>query len=567
MVILEVPITTKTMIKTTNNSFFSIKGQIVDIFEKTIYSGEITIDSGIIVNIKKLDYAPQRYIMPGLIDAHVHVESSMLTPANFAKMVVPRGTIAVLADPHEIANVTGEKGIQFMIDDAKKVPMRFFFGAPSCVPATTFETSGAVLNAEAVAKLLENSDIHFLSEMMNYPGVINNDVEVMSKINAAIKNKKRIDGHAPGLSGEALKKYIAAGISTDHECSTLEEALEKINLGMKIQIREGSAAKNFKTLAPLFNTHPESLMLCTDDSHPDEIEKYGHIDKIIKLGLELGYDFFDLLRAASINIIEHYNLPIGCGRVGESADFIIVEDLKTLKVLNSFIAGQNIFNSDTGVNFSTPIYNIRSKNINKNFDLSEIEVKMPEDKKFVKVIEIEEASLITKKFLWQPKLNEDRIINTDIQNDILKIVVINRYAEAKPVIGFIKNFGLKTGAIASSIAHDSHNYIAVGIDDESIITAINKILSHGGGICAIEKDKYYHEILNLPVAGLISISNGKQVSEQYQYFNIKAKKMGCPLKSPYMTLSFMSLLVIPELKIGDKGLFDNEKFQFTELFE
>ena len=548
-----------------NNAIFSIKGQIVDIFEREIYPGEITIDTGIIVKIERLDDAPQQYIMPGLIDSHVHIESSMLTPVNFAKIVVPRGTIAVLADPHEIANVTGEKGIQFMINDAKKIPMHFFFGAPSCVPATTFETSGAVLDAETVAKLLENPDIHFLSEMMNYPGVINGDVEVMTKINAAIKNKKRIDGHAPGLSGEDLKKYIASGISTDHECSTLEEALEKINLGMKIQIREGSAAKNFKTLAPLFKTHPESLMFCTDDSHPDELEKDGHIDKIIKMGLELGYNIFDLLRAASFNIIEHYKLPIGCVRVGETADFIIVEDLKNFKVLTSFIAGRNIFNTDTGVHFSTPFYDIRSKYIHRKFDLSEIKIKMPEDKKFVKVIEMEEGSLITKKYLWQPELNEDRIVNTDIQKDILKIVIVNRYANKKSVVGFIKNFGLKTGAIASSIAHDSHNYIAVGVDDESIIKVLEREFCHSGGLFLIH-DGYCPQ-LYLPIEGLMSNENPKNVSKDYRDMNEYCSRMGCSLKSPFMTLSFMSLLVIPELKISDKGLFDSGKFEFTELFE
>jgi adenine deaminase len=546
---------------------FSIKGQFLDVFEKKIYPAEVIVKAGFIKEINKLDKAPQRYIMPGLIDAHVHIESSMLTPSNFATAVAPHGTIAVVSDPHEIANVQGEKGVQFMIDDAKTVPMYFFFGAPSCVPATNFETSGAVLDADAVTKLLDNPDIYFLSEMMNYPGVINDNQEVMAKIDAAVKRNKKIDGHAPGLSGKNLKKYVEAGISTDHECFTLEEAIEKINLGMKIQIREGSAAKNFRSLAPLFKTHPEALMLCTDDIHLEDLFEEGHIDKIIKLGLDLELDIFDLIRAASVNPIEHYNLPVGMLRVGESADFIVVKDLKSFKVLQSYIKGQKVYEVNKGVTFSSRPVEDMLVDLRDIIKISEVDikVKMPKNKNKVKVIKAEDGSLLTKTFLWEPTLKEDRIINPDIKADILKIVVINRYQKSKPAVGFIQNFGLKVGAIASSVAHDSHNIVAVGVDDASIVKAVDK-LSYTGGISVVEE--FYSHIFYLPVAGLMSNRDDVEtLFYEIKYVLSRLEYTGTTLKSPFMTLSFMSLLVIPELKLSDKGLFDGNKFELTELFE
>ncbi|MCL2074430.1 MAG: adenine deaminase [Marinilabiliaceae bacterium] len=543
---------------------FSVKGKIVDLFNRVIYSGEVFVEDGIIVKINKIANAPNQYILPGFVDSHVHVESSALIPAHFAEMIVPRGTIAVISDPHEIANVLGQKGIEFMIENAKTTPLKFFFGAPSCVPATNFETAGTVLDAEQVKKLLHDKDIFYLSEMMNYPGVIFDDPEVKAKIEAALKSKKKIDGHAPGLSGENLKKYANAGITTDHECSTLEEAIEKIKLGMKIQIREGSAAKNFHNLAPLFENYPDSLMLCTDDCHPDEIETEGHIDKIIQMGLKLNIDIFDLLRAASVIPIQHYNLPVGLCREVDKADFIVVKDLIKFKVLKSFIDGKLCYDIQKGNLFKAtkvkPLNNFR----NSKIELSQLQIQLPENKTKIKVIEVIKDELITSKFLWQPAVKNDRIVETDLKNDILKIVVLNRYEEVKPTVGFIKNFGLKQGALASSVAHDSHNIVAVGTDDTSITKAINLLIQTKGGICAVDDSSC--EILELPVAGLMSLNKGEEVAIQYKKINEKAHEMGTNLKAPFMTMAFMPLLVIPKLKISDKGLFDVEKFEITSLF-
>ena len=548
-----------------SNQNFKIKGQIIDLFNRTIFSGEIVVEDGHISQIIKLNNAPNQFILPGLIDSHVHIESSMLIPSRFAEMIVPRGTIAVVSDPHEIANVMGEEGIQFMIDDGKTVPLKFFFGAPSCVPATSFESSGAILNAEATEKLLDNPDIYFLSEMMNYPGVVSGDKDVMAKIDAARKRNMKIDGHAPGLSGEDLQKYISAGISTDHECFSLNEAKEKIALGMKIQIREGSAARNFEALAPLFQTNPESVMLCTDDSHPDEIEKSGHIDRLIKLGLKHEINIFDLLRSATVIPVQHYNLPVGLLRINDPADFIVIDSLENFNILESYINGELVYNNHQGIKFSIPEIKPINRFRNNIISSDDTIATLPKNKESVKVIEIHDGELVTSKLLWKPDICENRIINSDIPKDILKIVVVNRYENTPPAVGFVKNMGIKQGALASSVAHDSHNLIAIGVDDNSICEALNLLIRHQGGICAVDNNSSL--LLELPVAGLMSAQNGKSVSKQYQLLNDKVHNMGSKLKAPFMALSFLSLLVIPHLKLGDKGLFDVDKFSFTSLFE
>jgi adenine deaminase len=544
---------------------FSISGKIVDLFNNTICGGEVIIAKGKILQIIKREDVPNVFIMPGLIDAHVHVESSMLTPSRFARLVVPRGTIGVVSDPHEIANVLGEAGVLFMIEDGKKTPFKFFFGAPSCVPATSFEASGAVLDVKAIEKLLQNPDVYFLSEMMNFPGVIAGDVEVIGKIEAAKNLNMKIDGHAPGLIGEALIKYIGAGIETDHECATIEEALEKISLGMKIQIREGSAARNFKNLAPLFDLYPNSIMLCTDDSHPDEILNHGHIDKLIKLGLDYGIDVFKLLRAATINPVQHYNLPVGLLREGDTADFIVVDSLSNFEVQQSYINGECVYDHLSGIQF--PLNEVIAINAfrTEKISLGELKVTLPNDKSKVKVIEVEDGELLTSAGSWSPKLDVGREVCSDSTADVLKLVVVNRYEAAIPSIGFVRNFGFKHGALASSVAHDSHNIIAVGVDDQSILMAINKLIDTKGGIAAVDGDKV--SVLELPVAGLMSMEEGETVARQYQQMNDIAKHLGSPLKAPFMTLSFLSLLVIPSLKLGDKGLFDVNSFSFTSLFE
>ncbi|WP_066630321.1 adenine deaminase [Labilibacter marinus] len=538
-----------------------LRGKIVDIINSKIYNGEVSFENGKITNIIKIDEECDSYILPGLIDSHVHIESSMLTPSQFSKLVVPRGTVAVVTDPHEIANVMGVDGVDYMINDASKTPLKCFFGAPSCVPATSFETSGAVISSKEIAQLLERNDIWFLSEMMNFPGVIYQDEEVWNKINAAHKAGKKIDGHAPGLVGEDLKKYTNAGISSDHECVSVEEAIDKIEQGVTVQIREGSAAKNFDVLSPLFETHPENIMLCTDDSHPDEIINKGHIDKIIRLGLSKGIDIFKLLRAAILKPIEHYNLPVGLLREGDSADLIVVDNLSDFNIQQTFINGEKVF-EDGKLQFNVP----QSETIN-NFNISEIkeediivEYKVGKD---IRVISAMDGDLLTDEFIWTPS-NDNGIITSSSEKDILKIVILNRYNSAPPVVGFIKNIGLKQGAIACSVAHDSHNLIAVGVSDKDIVSALNEIIKHRGGISYAYNSDI--DILPLEVAGLMTSKSGIEVAKKYQLMNEKAQQFGSKLHAPFMTLSFMSLLVIPKLKIGDKGLFDVSTFSFTNLY-
>lgn len=546
-------------------SNFIIRGNIVDVFTRDIYKGEIIVCDGIIQEIRKTDTAPDCYILPGLIDSHVHIESSMLTPSRFAELAVSRGTVGVVTDPHEIANVAGEKGVEFMIEDGNKVPLKFFFGAPSCVPATSFETSGANLNSEVVARLLRRKDIWFLSEMMNFPGVVYDDVEVHAKLNAAKAAKKPVDGHAPGLTGESLKKYVASGISTDHECAFPEEALEKLKLGMKIQIREGSAARNFSSLYPLFEKHADKIMLCTDDSHPDELIQKGHIDKLIRLGLEKGVDFFDLVRSATVVPAEHYGLPVGLLREGDFADLIVVDNLSDFNVQNTYIDGVLVYSLASGINFNLPV--VSPVNVFNCSAISpdDIKVYLPNNTQHIRVIEVMDGELLTNEFKWNPALNSGEEVVSDLFSDILKLVVVNRYHPQKPTVGFVKNMGLKRGALGSTVAHDSHNIIVAGVDDESIVRVVNALIENTGGIAA--SDGSYTEILPLPVGGLMSIERGEVVAKKYETLDQMAHTLGSTLRAPFMTLSFLSLLVIPSLKLGDKGLFDVNKFDFVPLFE
>jgi len=543
-----------------------IEGRIVDLFSRRIFEGELIIENTRIIDIveKKVDSC--NYILPGLIDSHVHIESSMLTPSRFAEMVVPRGTVAVVTDPHEIANVLGEKGVDFMIKDGELVPLKFFFGAPSCVPATPFETSGAVMDYEIVDRLLRRKDIWFLSEMMNFPGVINDVPDVINKCKAAIKYGKPIDGHAPGLMGNDLEKYVGYGISTDHECGILEEAIEKLSLGMKIQIREGSAARNFSSLYPLFSKYADRLMLCTDDSHPDEILNKGHIDRLIRQGRkEYNIDIFDLLKSATVIPVQHYNLPVGLLRKGDFADFIIVDNLDDLNIQATFINGEKVFDNKSGVLFNFKA----SQNINsfrdEYIDIEDLSVLMPDDKSFVKAIEVNDGELLTNTFMWQPKLDNNKNIISNPDEDIIKLVVVNRYCNKLPVVGFVKNFGLKKGAIGSTVSHDSHNIVVAGVDDNSICSVVNNLIDNKGGIAVC--DSFDVSVLSLPIGGLMTSRKGKDVAIDYLSLSNKAKILGCKLKAPFMSLSFLSLLVIPSLKLGDKGLFDVDSFKFVSLFE
>ncbi len=531
----------------------------MDVFSKEIYPAEISIREKRIKSIRKIDKHLKVYILPGLIDSHIHIESSMVTPAEFAKIAVQYGTVAVVADPHEIANVSGVEGIDFMIENGRMAPLKFFFGAPSCVPATEFETSGAVIDSKRIKKLLERDDIYFLSEMMNFPGVINKDPDILRKISFAHQFHKPIDGHAPGLLGEPLKQYVSNGITTDHECLDFNEAEEKIAAGMKIQIREGSAAKGFDKFSNLIDIYPDSVMLCSDDIHPEDLIK-AHINKLLARGVQKGLNVFNLVRSASVNPVNHYKLPVGLLREGDFADLIIVNNIREFDVLETYIDGEKVYGDEgavikkSGAGFSIKF---RSNPINRE----ELKVEaLPGGMRVIKAID---GDLFTGSLTTDPKIMDGYAV-ADIDRDILKIVIVNKYLVQKPVMGFISGFGLKKGAIAGSIAHDSHNIIAVGVDDHDIVTAINGVIKMHGGLSVASSEEYHG--LQLEIGGLMTDRDVQKVAEEFKHLEKQAKSFGCKLKAPFMTLSFMALLVIPELKISDKGLFDVNKFSHTSLF-
>jgi adenine deaminase len=537
----------------------TIQGQYVDIIHKRIYPAIISIEDGRIVSIIECDEAPNQFILPGFIDSHVHIESSMLVPSSFARLAVVHGTIGTISDPHEIANVCGLEGVQYMIDNGKKVPFHFFFGAPSCVPATAFETAGAVIDSVDIAKLLASPDIFYLSEMMNFPGVLQQDAEVMQKIKAAHAIGKPVDGHAPGLMGDLAKQYIAAGISTDHECFTIEEAVDKLSFGMHILIREGSAAKNFEALYELIDDHPKKVMLCSDDKHPDSLLE-GHINQLCARAVAKGINVFNVLRAACINPVLHYQLPTGFARVNDPANFILVEDLQHFKVIETYINGQLV--AKDGQSLIEPVHATSINQFNaKPITLSDLQLPVtgyPSKDGLVPVIHAIDGQLITN-LVWDKPTIKDNEIVADTEKDILKVVVYNRYHAAKPKVGLIQSFGFKAGAIASTVAHDSHNIIAVGVDDESILKAINLVVHEKGGISCVQNN--VSKVIGLPVAGLMSTADPYQVANDYIEIDKMAKSLGAQLGSPFMTLSFMALLVIPHIKMSDLGLFDGDQFK------
>ena len=535
-----------------------IKGNIVDILNKRIFKGEITVENGKIIAISEKEHEVNHFIIPGFIDAHIHIESSMLVPSEFAKIAVKHGTVSTVSDPHEIANVLGIAGVEFMIENGKRVPFKFNFGAPSCVPATSFESAGAVIDSNDIKRLLENPDIKYLAEMMNYPGVLFDDDEVMKKISWAKYFKKPIDGHAPGLRGSEVRKYINAGISTDHECFTLEEALEKLQKGMKILIREGSAAKNFEALIDLLPEHYENMMFCSDDKHPDDLI-LGHINQLCARAVANKIDVYKVLQAACVNPVKHYNLDVGLLKKGDHADFIVVEDLKQFKTLQTYINGELVFDGSESL-----IKSVAFKNLN-NFNCKTKRVEdfeITSSAKKIRVIEALEDQLVTNELIEETLIENGNLVS-NIKDDILKITVVNRYDDSKPAVAFIKNFGLKEGAIASSVGHDSHNIIAVGVSDEALCQAVNLIIEHKGGICAVSHSE--EKIVPLPVAGIMSDKDGETIAKAYASIDNMAKTLGSKLYAPYMTLSFMALLVIPSLKLSDKGLFNGKDFKFTPL--
>ena len=544
-----------------------IQGQIVDIENKRIYPGEVTLENGKIISVSEKDHNVKSYILPGFIDAHIHIESSMLVPSEFAKIAVIHGSVGTISDPHEIANVLGKDGVHFMIENGKKVPFKFHFGAPSCVPATFFETAGAVIDSEQIKELMASPDIYYLSEMMNYPGVLFDDEEVLKKIAWAKHFGKPIDGHAPGLRGEPIKKYISAGISTDHECFTYEEAAEKLALGMKVLVREGSAAKNFEALIDLLPDNYENMMFCSDDKHPDDLI-VGHINLLCQRAVAKGFDVFKILKMACINPVKHYKMNIGLLQENDPADFIVVENLVDFKVLQTYIGGELVAENGKSfvkhVDFEKPNNFNTSKKEAADFEISGSaeNSSVSEQAKQIRVIEALEGQLITNEIHHKPKIENGKIL-PDIENDILKMAVVNRYQDTKPAIAFIKNFGLKKGAIASSVAHDCHNIVVVGTSDEEICKAVNILIENKGGVCAVNGSE--SKSLALPVAGIMSDQNGWEAGRLYQEIDAMSKELGSNLKAPFMTLSFMALLVIPDLKLSDKGLFSGNSFSFVDL--
>ncbi len=524
---------------------FVVEGKIVDVIQKEIFEGKLHIEQGKIVKVERCEVANKQHIIPGFIDAHVHVESSMLIPSEFARLAVVHGSVATISDPHEIGNVCGVDGVKYMIQNGKKVPFKFYFGAPSCVPATDFETAGARIDEDGIEELMAMDEINYL---------------VMKKLAIAKKYNKVIDGHAPGLRGEEAKKYIDAGISTDHECFTAEEALDKLKHGMKILIREGSAAKNFEALIDLMHEHGEMMMFCSDDKHPNDLVE-GHINQLVLRALARGIDFWTVMRAASKNVIEHYSMDVGLLQEGHPADFVIVEDVEDFKVKATYINGEKV-----AENGQTLIASVDEKIIN-NFNCHPIQ---PEDIQLkaagskVRVIDVEDGQLITKESQAELQIDEDGFVTSDVSQDVLKMVVVNRYNPAPPAIAFVRNFGLQSGALASSVGHDSHNIIAVGIDDADIVKAVNLIIAEQGGVSLATSDEGM--IVSLPVAGLMSAESGYKVADDYEKVDIRSKELGVTLHAPYMTLSFLALLVIPELKLSDKGLFDGNTFSFTDVF-
>jgi adenine deaminase len=534
---------------------------LVDLHEKRIFPAKITLDAGCIAAIEPTDEPVSGYLLPGFVDAHVHIESSMLVPSEFARMAVVHGSVATVSDPHEIANVLGVPGVEFMLENAAQVPFKFHFGAPSCVPATNFETAGAVIGPEEVEQLLQRPDIWYLSEMMNFPGVIHRDPMVMAKIEAAHRIGKPVDGHAPALRGEALDQYRSAGITTDHEAFTYEEGLEKLQKGMKILIREGSAAKNFEALIDLLPQFPEQIMFCSDDKHPDDLIK-GHINQLVKRALERGLDLFQVLRAACIHPVEHYRLPVGTLRPGDPADAILVDNLTDFNVLKTWINGELV--ADNGQSFIPPV----AAGTPNNFQVealspADFAVTTQRTEAHIHVIIAEEGAIVTGATTAPARIERGCIV-AQPERDILKIAVVNRYQSAPVACGFIQGFGLKSGALASCVAHDSHNIVAVGCSDEALCAAVNLVIKHRGGISAVGSET--EKVLPLPVAGIMSNADGHTVAAAYSEIDTFVRQeLGSVLTAPFMTLSFMALPVIPALKMTDKGLFDVTVFDFSAV--
>jgi adenine deaminase len=534
-----------------------IEGNLVDVVREAVFPARIETSHGIITLIERVDKEFRDFLVPGLIDAHIHIESSLLSPSRFAEAAVPHGTTAVIADPHEIANVLGLEGIDYMVRDAAAVPLRFYFTAPSCVPATPFETSGAVLGPREVEKLLERDNFIALGELMNYPGAIRGDPDVIAKIDVARRLRKPVDGHCPLLSGEPLRAYVGLGISTDHECTTAAEALEKHALGMRVMVREGSVSKDLEALAPFARDH-EFLLVSDDLLLPDLLR--GHLDRSLAAAVSLGIDPFRALRAATINPARHYGLPLGLLEAGRMADIVRVADLGSFRILEVYIGGRRAAGQGrpTFVARPEPLPGRLSVRERSPRDFA-VRASGPSAK--VRSIGLVKDSLLTQSLKATLSV-EDGLVMPDADRDILRIAVVNRYRDAPVANGFVTGFGLKDGAIAGSVAHDSHNIIAVGAGAGDVADAVNRVIREGGGFSACASGR--GAILPLPVAGLMSAEPAAAVGETLDRLHAMAEAQGSTIPRPFMAMSFLSLLVIPSLKIGDRGLFDVDAFRFVE---
>jgi adenine deaminase len=530
----------------------------VDVVTGAIAPAAVLVEGGVIREVCPVPRA-EGYLLPGFVDAHVHIESSMLLPSQFARAAVVHGTLATVSDPHEIANVCGREGVELMLRDAARTCFRFHFGAPSCVPATVFETAGAVLDADEVAALLEDPRIGYLSEVMDFPGVLARSETVMAKIAAAKKWGKPVDGHAPGLRGEAVVRYVSAGITTDHECVNREEAVDRIRAGCRVAIREGSAARNFDALQPLIDEYPDDCMLCSDDKHPDEL-LLGHINRLVARAIAAGTDPLNAIRAASLNPIRHYGLSLGLLQVGDPADFILTDDLTQFRVRAAYLAGREVARDGQSLLPATTtetINNFAAPPITREA----LALRAESDR--IRVIEATDGQLITGGGITQATVR-DGLAVADPEHDVLKLVVVNRYQAARPAVAFVRGFGLRRGALASSVAHDSHNVVAVGVSDDELCGAINAVIANRGGLSVQAGSQL--QVLPLPVAGLMAAGSCETVAADYSRLDRQAKELGSSLRAPYMTLSFMALLVIPSLKLSDRGLFDGNRFEFVPLF-
>ncbi len=540
-----------------------ISGTVVDIVNQRLFGGRIEVnEEGRIAAIHPESHPRPGFLLPGLVDAHVHVESSMLCPTAFARAALYHGTLAAVCDPHEIANVLGLAGVEFMLAESTRTPFHFAVGAPSCVPATPFDTAGAVLDAAAVAELLTRADISHLAEMMNVPGVLSGDSEVMAKLDAAHRWDKPVDGHAPGLRGEEMRRYLQAGISTDHECLSREEAGEKATAGLHILLRRGSAARGFQALLPVLRDYPEKCMFCTDDLHPDEL-LWGHIDEMVRIALAQGYSLFDVLGAASLNPVRHYGLPMGLLQVGDRADWIEVEDVQSFRVQRTVLSGCVV--AEKGKARLPEMGPLSRPNHFRLQPLRAEQLALSARLGRCRVIGLRDGELYTDEMLCQPTVRGGVVVS-DPSRDLLKLMVCNRYAqEGKPALALVHGLGLVAGALAASVAHDSHHLICIGSDDALMVQAANAVIDHGGGLAAVTAQGEM-AVMPLPVAGLMSSESCEVAAEQYRQVTAMARFCGCRLTAPFMALSFLALPVIPALKLTDRGLFDALRFQPVDFW-